>query len=80
MSSGPAVGAKASEGIVAGADEGADVGADEGTPVTEDYKVPFKLTGTIAKVTIELKQMKKADNEDVEQARKAAALKKGLAD
>jgi hypothetical protein len=37
------------------ADEGADVGADEGTPVTEAYKVPFMFTGTIAKVTIDLK-------------------------
>ncbi|MDO8977580.1 arylsulfatase [Reyranella sp.] len=42
------------------ADEGADVGADEGTPVTEAYKVPFKFTGKIDKVTIELKEAKKA--------------------
>jgi hypothetical protein len=62
------------------ADEGADVGADEGTPVTEAYKVPFKFIGKIAKVTIELKEMKKADRDDAERARKAAALKKGLAD
>ncbi len=62
------------------ADEGADVGADEGTPVTEAYKVPFKFTGKIARVIIELKEMKKADNDSAEQARKAAALKKGLAD
>ena len=62
------------------ADEGADVGADEGTPVTEAYKVPFKFTGKIASVTIELKEMKKADRDDAEQARKAAALKKGLSD
>ncbi len=62
------------------ADEGADVGADEGTPVTEVYKVPFKFTGKIAKVTIELKEVRKADNDYAEQARKAAALKKGLAD
>jgi arylsulfatase A-like enzyme len=62
------------------ADEGADVGADEGTPVTEAYKVPFKFTGKIAAVTIELKEMKKADRDDAEHARKAAALKKGLSD
>ena len=62
------------------ADEGADVGADEGTPVTEAYKVPFKFTGKIAQVTIELKEMQKADTDGAEQARKAAALKKGLAD
>jgi len=62
------------------ADEGADVGADEGTPVTEDYKVPFKFTGNIASVTIELKEMKKADRDDAAQANKAAALKKGMSD
>jgi arylsulfatase len=37
------------------ADEGTDVGSDEGTPVTEAYNVPFRFTGTIAKVTIDLK-------------------------
>jgi len=62
------------------ADEGADVGADEGTPVTEAYKVPFKFTGEIAKVTIELKEMKTADHDEAEQARKMAGLKKALAD
>ena len=48
--------------------------------MTEDYKVPFKFNGKIARVTIELKEMKKADRDDAEQARKAAVLKKGLAD
>ncbi|OLE64891.1 MAG: arylsulfatase [Acidobacteria bacterium 13_1_20CM_2_68_14] len=62
------------------ADEGADVGADEGTPVTEAYKVPFKFTGEIAKVTIELKEMKTGDHDEAEQARKMAGLKKALAD
>ncbi len=62
------------------ADEGADVGADEGTPVTEAYKVPFKFNGKIAKVTIVLKEEKRADNDDAELARRAAVLKKALAD
>jgi len=62
------------------ADEGADVGADEGTPVTETYKVPFKFTGKIAKVTIELKETKTADRDEAEQARKLSVLKKALAD
>ena len=62
------------------ADEGADVGADEGTPVAESYKVPFKFTGKIAKVTIELKDMKAADRHEGEQARKLANLKKALSD
>ena len=62
------------------ADEGTDVGADEGTPVTEAYKVPFKFTGTINSVTVEQKEMKKANRDDAAQAREAAALKKGLSD
>jgi arylsulfatase A-like enzyme len=62
------------------ADEGADVGADEGTPVTEAYKVPFKFTGKIGKVTIELKEMKAADAGEAVQARKVAVMKKALAD
>ncbi|QWG16930.1 arylsulfatase [Bradyrhizobium sediminis] len=62
------------------ADDGTDVGADEGTPVTEAYKVPFKFTGKIGKVTIELKEMKKADRDDADKARKEAVIKKALAD
>ena len=61
-------------------DEGADVGADEGTPVTAAYEVPFKFTGNIAKVTIELKEMKKSDLQDADRARKEATVKKGLSD
>jgi hypothetical protein len=36
-------------------DETLDVGEDTGTPVVEDYKTPFKFTGEIEKVTVELK-------------------------
>jgi hypothetical protein len=42
--------------------------------------VPFKFTGKLAAVTIKLEEMKRADRDDATQARKAAALKKGLAD
>ena len=62
------------------ADEGADVGADEGTPVTEAYKVPFKFTGKIDKVTIDLKEMKTADKKEADTARKEAGVKKALSD
>jgi hypothetical protein len=34
---------------------GADVGEDTGTPVNLTYDVPFRLSGTIQKVTIDLK-------------------------
>jgi arylsulfatase len=36
-------------------DEGLDVGEDTGTPVNLSYDVPFKFTGTISQVTVELK-------------------------
>ena len=62
------------------ADEGADVGADVGTPVTEAYKVPFKFTGKIGKVTLELPELKTADRQEEEKARKVQVLKKALAD
>ncbi|MGY4303926.1 arylsulfatase A-like enzyme [Bradyrhizobium sp. USDA 4369] len=62
------------------ADEGADVGVDEGTPVTEAYKVPFRFTGKIGRVTVEVKEMKNADNEEAVRARNAAMLKKALSD
>ena len=62
------------------ADEGADVGADEGTPVTEAYNPPFKFTGKIEKVTIELKEGKRTDLDEGERARGTAAIKKGLSD
>jgi arylsulfatase len=35
-------------------DETFDVGEDTGTPVSEDYDVPFKFTGTIAKVVVDI--------------------------
>jgi arylsulfatase A-like enzyme len=60
------------------ADEGADVGADEGTAVAEAYTVPFKFTGRIDKVTIELKETTPAVAAEAEKARRQAALKKGL--
>jgi len=62
------------------ADEGADVGLDEGTAVTAAYTVPFKFTGKIGKVTIELKDTKAATTNEDDQAQKIAALKKGLSD
>jgi arylsulfatase len=61
-------------------DEGADVGADEGTAVTPAYKVPFKFTGKIEKVTVELQEMQAATATEVEKSHKEAALKKGLSD
>jgi arylsulfatase len=35
-------------------DEGMDIGEDTGTPVCESYQVPFKFTGTLKRVTVEV--------------------------
>jgi len=48
--------------------------------VTEAYKVPFKFTGKIASVTIELKDVKAVEHDDAERARRVTGLKKALAD
>jgi hypothetical protein len=60
------------------ADEGADVGADEGTAVTHAYEIPFKFTGKIDKVTIELRPTTTAVADAEEKARKEAAIRKAL--
>ena len=64
------------------ADEGTDVGEDGETPVVENYGIPapYKFTGKINKITIDLKEMKTADKERADMARKEASLKKALSD
>jgi hypothetical protein len=39
-------------------DETLDIGEDTGTPISEDYKVPFKFTGKLEKVTINITEHK----------------------
>jgi len=36
------------------ADETLDIGEDTGTPVSEDYHVPFRFTGDLKKLAIQL--------------------------
>jgi hypothetical protein len=62
------------------ADEGADVGMKEGTPVSEDYQVPFKFTGRIEKVTIDIKKPDAAEQQADDKADAAANLAKALSD
>jgi arylsulfatase A-like enzyme len=45
---------RTSIGVILTLDEGFDVGEDQGTPINDDYKVPFKFTGTLHKVAITL--------------------------
>jgi arylsulfatase len=64
------------------ADEGADVGEDGETPVVETYGIPapYKFTGAIAKVTVELQGMPKADKDEEDRGLALAAHKKRLSD
>ena len=39
-------------------DETLDFGEDTGTPVSEDYQLPFKFTGELKKVTINITEQK----------------------
>ena len=68
--------------MVFSADEGADVGEDGETPVVENYGIPapYKFTGKIDKVTIDLKEMKAADKAEEDKLRAEAAHKKALSD
>ena len=63
-------------------EEGTDVGQDGETPVVENYGIPapYKFTGKINKVTIDLKEMKNADKEKVDKAQKEAGVRKALSD
>jgi len=64
------------------ADEGADVSEDGETPVVETYGIaaPYRLTGSIRRVQIELAPMPAADMKHEEAAPAAIAREKALAD
>jgi len=68
--------------IMFSADEGADVGEDGETPVVETYGIaaPYRFTGTIERVKIDLGPMQKAAGEEAQKAAKVAAREKALAD
>ena len=68
--------------MIFSADEGADVGEDGETPVVEDYGIPapYKFTGKIDKITIDLKEMKASDKAEEDKLRAEAALKKTQSD
>ena len=63
-------------------DETFDVGADTGSPVIEDYadKMPFKFTGKLDKITIELEPLPLGIRGDIERLEREAVLKKTLRD
>lgn len=63
-------------------DEGADVGQDGETPVVENYGIqsPYKFTGKIKEVTIDLGTMKTADKKKTDIAHKEYMMKRLLWD
>ena len=64
------------------ADEGADAGEDGETPVVEDYGIPapYRFTGRIAKVTVDVTPMKAPEKAAEGKARAETAQKKALSD
>jgi arylsulfatase len=57
-------------------DETLDIGEDTGTPVSEDYQLPFKFTGKLGKVTINIADHKltEAELQQYREGRLKAAL------
>jgi arylsulfatase len=56
------------------ADETLDIGEDTGTPVSEDYRVPFKFTGVLKKVAIQLTDSVLSAEEEAEMRRMRAEI------
>src|SRR3954468_13479412 len=58
------------------ADETFDIGEDTGTPASEDYHVPFKFTGELKKVMIELSDNKltPAEEQELQKAKEAIGV------
>jgi arylsulfatase len=59
------------------ADETLDIGEDTGTPASEDYHVPFKFTGELKKVMIELSDNKltPSEEEEIRKVREAIGVR-----
>jgi arylsulfatase len=68
--------------MIFSADEGADVGEDGETPVVEDYGIPapYKFTGKIVKVAVDIGEMKPVDKAEADKAGAEAAFEKAASD
>ena len=57
-------------------DETLDAGEDTGTPVSEDYHVPFKFTGELVKVVIDLtpEQLTEEDERKMKEGKAAIGV------
>ena len=62
--------------------EGADLGEDGETPVVEDYGIPapYRFTGRIEKVTVEVQAMKAPEQAAADKAHVEVVQKKALAE
>jgi len=63
-------------------DETFDVGADTGTPVIEDYvnRMPFKFTGKLEKLTIDLKPVAPSMRGELERFQRETPFRKAMRD
>jgi len=63
-------------------DEGADVGEDGETPVVEDYGIaaPYRFTGKIAKITVDVMEIKPAEKAAATAANREAAFNRAVSD
>lgn len=70
------------QAMIFSADEGAGVGEDGETPVVENYGIaaPYKFTGKIGKVRIDVKEMGKADGAEENRLRAETARRKAMSD
>lgn len=70
------------QGMLFSVEEGTDVGQDGETPVVENYGIPapYKFTGKIDKITIDLKEMKLAEKTEENKRRGEAVRKKAMSD
>lgn len=55
-------------------DETFDIGEDTGTPVSEDYKVPFRFTGSLERVLVRLAETKLTAEDEAQIRRAGVAI------
>jgi arylsulfatase len=70
------------QAMIFSADEGTDVGEDGETPVTGNYGItaPYRFTGKIEKITIDILEMNAADKAEEDQVGATTARQKALSD
>ena len=62
------------------ADETFDIGMDTGSPVSPNYRSPNAFTGTLKKVTIDLKSIAPAQRGEIEKLEREVKFRKVMSD